>query len=529
MTLWLAAAGLGVVALALVLVAGRDSGSDDADLPTLPIGAGVGAEGDAADDRAATAAPGVEAELSILPAGTYVPGEGLPELGGEAPVYRLDAAPDRAAVQRLAESLGIDGEPTESGGSWHVEDGKLALDVYGPEGGWSIYPTAWTDPAAGDDTATSDGREPAVLPAPLDCPTIDPVPADGGGSSGNAGSTGSAGPDGSLTAEIDILKCEEPVPPEPVRPANLPSSDEARTIALDLLESTGADIEGAEVTIDDGVTEWFVSVEPRVGGLRAPGLAMYVGVGDEGRVVSASGYLATPEKLGDYPLLDTTEALKRLNDQRTYVGPAVDLPAAAAREPALDEPGVAVDTQTVAPAPTSSAPASDPGDDLPVLTPPVEPVPETALPPDTTQVEPVPETAPPPDVTIEPPPETPLPPETTVPPAPPEVAVTDAEVVLVWESSWDGSGTYLVPGYQFTADDDSNPVIGAVEDDLLEPPPADPGQAEPLPTEPGQVELPPTDSDQVEPLPADPGQVEPGEPAVPPGRDPDQPVSSPGG
>ena len=500
MTLWLAAAGLGVVALGLVIVAGRGGGGDDADLPTLRIGADAGAAAGAADSRA----PVSEAsdDMSILPAGTYVPGEGLPKLGGEAPVYRLDAAPDRASVQRLADALGIDGEPTETDGSWHIEDGELGLDVYGVERGWSIYPTAWTDPVAGDDTAAPDGSEPARTAEEL-CPTVDPVPADSGSGTGagSAGSTGNAGAD-----DLDILKCEPPL--EPVRPENLPSSDEARTIALDLLKSTGADVDGAKVTVDDGITEWFVSVEPRVGGLRAPGLTMYVGVGDEGRIVSASGYLATPEKLGDYPLLDTTAALERLNEDRVYLGPAVDLGAADAREPAVDTPAVAPDPAVaqepaVEPNSTTTVAGRDPGDDLPVLTPPVEP-PDTALPPD---VEPMPEPTLPPDITIEPPPPNITEPEmtvpeTTVPEAPPDVAVTDAEIVLVWESSWDGSGTYLVPGYQFTAEDGSDPTVDAVEEDLLEPPPTEP--------------------------PAEPGQVEPANPALPPAPDPDEPVSSPG-
>ena len=80
-------------------------------------------------------------------------------------------------------------------------------------------------------------------------------------------------------------------------------------------------------------------------------------------------------------------------------------------------------------------------------------------------------------------------PEPAPEPEPVEVPVTDAEVVLVSVPSWDDTGTYLVPGYRFTADDGSEPMVPAVADDVLEPPPGDgedpgagaPGEPVPLP------------------------------------------------
>lgn len=542
MTLWLAAAGLIVVAAGLVLIAGRDGGDDErAELSALPIGSGSGSGAGTADRATAESA----ADMTFAPAGTYVPGDGLPDLGGEATAYRLTADVDRDAVAGLADALGVEGDPTETDGSWHVgspDGGGPALDVYGPEGMWSYYDyavTAVPEPAAAPDQLAADAEARAEAEgsaasgeavAPADdpvrpCPPVDqplPVEPDGGTGASDAAvdpavepvpTDEGGGTSGSPGCEVPVEPLPLPTEPyePPARPEDLPSEDEARTIALDLLEATGADVEDAEVRVEDGITEWFVSVEPTVGGVPAPGLAMYVGVGDGGRITSASGTLGTPEALGDYPLLDTGDALDRLNESRVYLGPAVD-PAAAdaataregAAEPAVDpatDPTVAVDEPAVVP--------SDPGDDLPVLTPPtivVEPGPDRP-----------PATEPGPDTTVAVP-ETTVP-ETTVPtegepapvttpiPAPPDIPVTDAELILVSEVAWDGSGTYLVPGYRFSAEDGSDPVVAAVVDALVDPPPADDPVTDPGP----DMTIEPPD---VAEGGGDPGTVDPDTPAV---------------
>jgi hypothetical protein len=388
--------------------------------------------------------------------------------------------------------------------------------------------------------APADQLSPEDLARP--CPGTDPraMPGDsgaGGGSVDNAGGV----------VDLEILPCEppigepvplpEPMPTEPfeppVRPDDLPSEDEARSIALDLLGATGVDTDDAEVTVEDGITEWFVTVEPRLGGLPAPGLSMYVGVGGEGEITMASGYLADADELGEYPLLDTTAALERLNEQyggmmsaTATLDPASagDMAAdAGAAEPAVDpavdpsaSPATEPDVVTTEPVP----PPRDVGDDLPVLTVP----PSTALPPDTI----VPETtvpAPPPtDPGDEPTTTIPGDPGVTPIPAPPEVAVTDAELVLLMEVAWDGSGTYLVPGYRFTADDQSSPVVTAVVDDLVEPPPTDlPGDPAvddgsgdgDAPVSDAPAEVPPVAPDTPVEQPADANNPDP-RPAVQP-------------
>lgn len=515
-TLWAAAAGLAVVALGLVIMAGGggdDAGDSAGDLPTLPIGSDGREAGESADARSASAQ-----DMSILPASTYVPGEGLPVLGGDAPAYRLDAEVTRDDVVQLAEALGIEGEPTERDGTWHVEDDEQALDVYGREGSWSTFSLAGAfgrDPGAGPtvdlpaeidpDGGTGAGAGSSGQPgsvsadanAEADAEAAAAAEAGDGSSSASASASDTpASPDepvsspdvavapppdqlcptyvpgdDGVAAGDDLAVCDEPLPVEPyeppVRPENLPSEDEARAIALDLLAAAGADVDDAEVTVDDGITEWFVSVEPRLDGLPAPGLTMYVGVGDEGVVSSASGLMADPEKLGDYPLLDTTEALERLNEQRVYFGPAVD--PAVTPLPA-DDPTVQA----------QSEPARDPGDDLPVL-------PDPGSTPMTVPVEP-----------------------------PPDVAVTDAEIVLLTEYAWDGSGSYLVPGYRFTADDDSAPTVTAVQDDLIEPPPPPDPLPQPDPADPGAPTEPVPPVDPAEPKPPEPGVEEGRSPPIAP-------------
>jgi hypothetical protein len=234
---------------------------------------------------------------------------------------------------------------------------------------------------------------------------------------------------------------------------DLPSEDEATDVARDLLAATGADVDEATVTADNLVSMWSITVEPQVDGRAAPGLAMYVGVGPDGRIESANGLLTRPDELGDYPLIDTRAAVTRLNEGWGFGGPmgggvAVDDAAAAAES----APRVAHDEADAiaggAAPDTGRAPGGGPDVSiLPVPADPAVPAPPTD-PGDVPVAEPQPA------------------------PAPTEVEVTDAEVVLVMVPSWDDHGTYLVPGYRFTAADDSQPTVPAVSDDVLEPPPA---------------------------------------------------------
>jgi hypothetical protein len=558
--LWgvLATLVIGAGALVVLFAGGDDGGTP----PALRLAAGSSAESAGADRAAAPM------DSSFL-ATVYVPGDDLPTLGGEAPAYRLAGDVTAGDVADLAGALGIAGEPTETDGSWHVEDGEMALDVYGPDATWSAYRLVAHDALGTSDAAAGTASGAGTSGSP--------------GSSGSAGSSGSgdtpvsSGADGAarsnLAAQacpatppgadnvvqlcdpplcpqtgdvpagpaVDIAPCDPPIcleqpdvatdakpceppvcpqyaqggavgatepappfapcpspecpgngagdfrcmppstvtiPPSPGDPipdppptepvpttspppadVDLPGEDEATDIARDLLAATGADVDDAAVTAENLVSMWSITVEPRLDGRAAPGLAMYVGVGPEGRIESASGLLATPDELGDYPLIDTRAAVTRLNEGWGFGGVvATDGPAAAAEsgpavaadQPATNEPAadgaprVAHDEADAiaggaAPS-TGRAPGGGP--EVSILPVPADP----GDPGDVPVVEPQ--------------------------PAPTEVEVTDAEVVLVTVPSWDDRGTYLVPGYRFTAADDSQPTVPAVSDDVLEPPPA---------------------------------------------------------
>jgi hypothetical protein len=554
--LWGVLAALAIGAGALVVaVGGGGEGDGDGSPPLLPLAAGGDGAGDARAESVADAP-------AIALASVYVPGDDLPELGGEAPAYRLIGEVSADDVVALADALGIDAEPTETGDSgggarsWHVEDGEMALDVYGPDGSWSAYrmvAAGAVDPAAATGTVSGGGSsgstgvaaprrlsggqalpgqicpgtepgadnvvdlcdqpvcpsgpaadpplgcEPICLDQPdvaTDAPRCEPPTcpqyAPGGESPalepddpcvsppcpGNAADTRCPTPTPTIAPDPAPTDPSDPADPTPVEPqpgpvpsttvpppVDLPSEGEARATALDLLEATGADVDGVEVTAENLVSMWSITVEPSVDGRAAPGLAMYVAIGDGGQVDSASGRLTSPDELGDYPLIDTRAAITRLNEGWGFAATARDVTSAAAAESSASA--------------TASGTESPSGDGSEMI---LDPVP--------------PPTGGDPDQPVSNEPGGDLPVDQPIQ-GPAEVEVTDAEIVLVTAPSWDESGTYLVPGYRFTAADDSRPTVPAVTDDVLEPPPSAEPAGEPQ-AEPEPMPLPATE-------PGDPG------------------------
>jgi hypothetical protein len=501
MVLWGALVVL--VAGAVGLVVANGGGGGDSAAPTLPLSVGSSGEaGGAGDARASVMA------ADLLPVSTYVPGDGLPDGGGSEPAYRLPTSVDEGAVREIAAALGIDAAPTEQDGAWHATGGDMGLDVYGPAGSWSAYRNV-AEPASTEPAPAGAGAEAGTTPTTFAPDT--PVSDDAAAASGTASGGQCIERDGMAECTLEgQAEPEEPCPDDPralcpaprpfappqppERPADLPSEDEARRIALDLLGAAGTDVEGADVQVTDATIQWTVTVEPRVGGLPAPGLAAYVAVGAGGRVDSASGYVGPPEELGDYDLIDTRAALERLNDgswgYRTMGNAAVDS-AVAETETNGAGPSAGVAGPVAPLSPEASAGASGGGSSgdgataAPAEEPPVS-APTTGTTPSTASDggqgiapgEPAPGGP------------TPAPLPAPAPESEPvEVPVTDAEVVLVSIPSWDDTGTYLVPGYRFTADDGSDPMVPAVSDDVLEPPPGEgedpggpgPGGGEPVP------------------------------------------------
>lgn len=116
-----------------------------------------------------------------------------------------------------------------------------------------------------------------------------------------------------------IQACPEPGPdavpvpmPEPSRPDDLPSAEEAEVIARDLLANVGTDLTGAETRVDDGFTTWAFVSDPVVGGLPTFGMTSAVGVGSGGRIEYANGWLDEASEGDTYPLVGVDVALERL-------------------------------------------------------------------------------------------------------------------------------------------------------------------------------------------------------------------------
>jgi hypothetical protein len=351
---------------------------------------------------------------------TYKAGDDLPALGGSGPAYRLRTTVDAAAVSRLAQVFGLTGTPTSQDGYWTLETDAGTLQAY-PDGGGTWWYSSAADQAVGTDGVStgSGSASTSSSSCAADGKCIDPVPPI-------------------VPTPVCPPNAVCAIDPEPfVPPADLPSEAEARAIALDLLRRTGADVDHAKVTVDGPYDSWYITIDPEVDGLPVSGFSASVGVGPKGEIVSASGTLAQPERLGDYPVLDTRATVDRLNAETAGYASrgAEDTPSSVegtavapggAIEPSPPDPTVLCVTSDDA----AKAAASDGAADL---TCPTEPY---------------------------------------VEPKPVEVTLHGAERILVMVYANDDSpDAYLVPGYRFTGDEDTVLDQAAVDDDSLLPPP----------------------------------------------------------
>ena len=110
------------------------------------------------------------------------------------------------------------------------------------------------------------------------------------------------------------------LPPPTIPTVDLPSSQQADKAVRDLLGRAGVDLTGAVVNVMATPMADYVTVTPTVAGLPTVGMTSSVTLGSKGAVQSAQGQLATPVKLGDYPLVGTTEGFKRLQAGRWIFG-----------------------------------------------------------------------------------------------------------------------------------------------------------------------------------------------------------------
>jgi hypothetical protein len=196
----------------------------------------------------------------------------LPGLADEADVWRLRVG--RADAARLEKILGRDG-----------------VEVYeGPGRPWSF------NDGEGDDGAVSSGVACEGGPA-VDCAPIDAPP--------------------------------------PTRPSGMPTEAEAERLGRDLLGRLGVDLEAAEVRVEDGFVTWNVTAEPVVGGRPTVAYATSVGIGPNGRVRWANGWMGTPERGDRYPLIGTAAGLAKIGQGFDILAAREGAPADA---PVEDQP-----------------------------------------------------------------------------------------------------------------------------------------------------------------------------------------------
>ena len=352
-------------ALAVVLVAAlAGRGGDGERLIKLPV-ASLGGAGAASDQAAALGAPEARSSMLFAPGVEYRLTGTLPDLAATAPGYRLGDAATEEAIRRVAGVLGLDGTVRADESSWVLQDGDRALRVAKVPGlPWYV------ESACPDAPVSSDAKSAEVA-----CARV----AGSGGSAGSSGAVVTDLPATTVTEASPPVPCvpetgcvlpvpvpapgtgeivkpeiaPEPVPIEgvtppdkPVRPEGFPTREEAEKLARETFTRLGAGTDG--LVVEDGWMTWEARVEMRLDGLPVLGMDSSVSIGASG-VERASGWLAVPERIGDYPLVGVEAGFKRLSTPLPAPAPtprpAVDDVAGAA-EPAIEpsiEPAIEPD------------------------------------------------------------------------------------------------------------------------------------------------------------------------------------------
>jgi hypothetical protein len=270
----------------------------------------------ATKDAAPTSSGGDYRLVGDLPQGTPA----------DAPAWALPGGPGPAApVARLADALKV-GTPQRAGDGWTAG----GLRVTGEPGrAWYYYP-------CGPDTAvSSDG--------PVACAVDSGSGSSGSGtvSSGTvvaepapATSPGSA-PGNSPGTPPDKPAANDPAasPPPPAPPQKTPSQDAVRAAAIPVLEAVG--LQDATVKVNVYAGGGSAVVDPAVGDRETFGWTTRVDVDQNGKLVGASGWLASPERADNYPLITARQAFDALPiAPRMLACPVTPEGGCAAPEPA---------------------------------------------------------------------------------------------------------------------------------------------------------------------------------------------------
>ncbi|TFH70026.1 hypothetical protein [Cellulomonas sp. HD19AZ1] len=264
---------------------------------------------------------------------------------GRAWAFDATGAATRATAARVAEVLGVTGEPRQEWGQWVVgpNDGSgptVSLGVDGQAGMW-FYDRAW-DPSvctAGD---------------PGDAPSIEPAPVPDGADDGATIEPG---------VGIAPVQPDEVAPADPsvCDPTTTPRGAAAESAARDLLTRLGVDLGDAEVTVTDdtGVAGLVAVTAAQVVDGTQTGVVWSVQLAGKG-VQAVSGPLAPLVELGTYDVISAAAAVERLNDPRFGASYGGVVPLAArmtddTAEPAVPQVAPEPDEPTVPPVPAAGA------------------------------------------------------------------------------------------------------------------------------------------------------------------------------
>jgi hypothetical protein len=308
---WLVAAAVTAALVAGgVAVAGR--GRAPAVLPPLELDGGARAAATAVTGPAPTGVatrvrpPDVADAPQFWPPVTYQLRGSLPDLPDRARAWRLGTDLDSGRMAALAAALGVHAQRKQDQAGWAVSDRTGTLRVNRLPG------LPWSFSGVVTGTCVNGPWSPAT-PASgrgIQCAAVDPPTAGSGAAS--PASPGSVRP---------ILPGRPPIKPQPRRPADLPSRDQAERIARELAAKAGLALDGAAVKVLDGYAARVVTIAPPVGGLPTSGFSWTVSVGSKGRVQYAGGWLAAPQPADTYPLMTEAEGLKRLRERAAWWPP----------------------------------------------------------------------------------------------------------------------------------------------------------------------------------------------------------------
>jgi hypothetical protein len=144
------------------------------------------------------------------------------------------------------------------------------------------------------------------------------------------------------TRDLLVEPCDAPTPP-----AGVPSVDEARSLAAELLAALA--VPGEVVLADVHADEWsaWASAAVHLDGVPTD-LSVHASWGGDAVLQTVNGTLATLERVDEYPTVDASAAVARLEEQTSGQGAPRSEPVPLPAEVTVaDDPGGAPETVTV--------------------------------------------------------------------------------------------------------------------------------------------------------------------------------------